>query len=232
MPNLNYFKRKYPSVVYPEYQRAIDWTHVNEIVADVKSIIAEDGIQPAMNLILICRYLINNIPTYDIVDGQHRLEAIAQLATDGIPIAFHIGFVDVRSSQEAEKRYLMFNRSKNHSDTLGVVHQDNKNKLMKECRQWLLSTYSKVFVTGATRRPCINVDDFIDTFVESDYYPNTNTLADFQQTFVDYNDYLTGLDINTLKIGKVKIVDRTVNQIRAHGIYFAFFCKGDYFSMR
>jgi len=206
---------------------------------DIRDYFDKHKVQPAIGLISMCRY--NNINNnsrqviydiYDIYDGQHRIEVIKQLFNEeGLIIAFNVGIVNVRSRAEAEMQYLMFNKSLNHSDTLHIVHDDNKDQLIKQCQQWLLNTYGHVFVSRVTKRPYINIKCFMDAFVKSDYYKPTYTLEQFQENFFNYNSFLIDQGDNILTLGKNKISQITVQKIVDHGIYFAFLSGDDYFCL-
>jgi hypothetical protein len=228
------YVKKFPNARQPPYQRKVIEYHVDTMKSDIKDYIDVNGVQPALGLILLCRYVVNGKYRYDIVDGQHRIKAIKQLYEEGgggVPITFNIGIINVRSEAEAEQQYLMLNRSMNHSEVLEELHKDDKVQLMKECEEWLHSSYGNVFVYRPTKRPYINIGDFIKVYVKSNYFPGTNTLAEFKRVFNEYNNYLGEFDVGNLTLGKSKISANTIETIKSNGIYYAFLCGEDYFAL-
>jgi hypothetical protein len=257
MENYNAFIKRFPTATIPSYQRQLVKEHIDTMRSDILNYINVNKVQPAIGLILMCRYYDNNTNNgsnnninnnhdinnsnninnnrdkyvYDIIDGQHRKVVIEQLSGEGVDITFNVGIVNVRSRDEAKMQYLMFNKSMNHSEVLDITHGDSKDQLMKECEQWLLDAYPSVFVNRSTKRPYINIRYFMDAFVKSNYYQATDSLQQFQDNFYNYNDYLGTFDIGQLTLGKCKINETTIQKIQNHGIYYAFLCGEDYFCL-
>lgn len=232
------FDSLYPNRYYPAYQREIDYQHVDKICEGIREYFQEFNTQCSLGTIYMCRYPVDHLDSkqvaYDIVDGQHRLEAIFALKDD-FHLRFQVAVIDVVNSHQAEKQYLLFNRSKNHSETLDIVHGDNKKQLMDQCRQWLTKTYPNVFTIDKTaKRPRIRVDGFIDSFVKSEYYNGVSTLDDFISIFRDYNNYLASADILPLLVNAYLAVHtsgkNTVHTIKSNRIYFALLNNDSYFT--
>ena len=169
----------------PSIQRSLDPERVAKIRNHIEQRVLNNK-EPIFGAIDLCQL----DGRYYVIDGQHRLKALEEdYKATSRQIPFNCVIYHIQSQEEMKDIFVVRNEGVPVPEW--VINPPRRVQLLREIENWILLI--RCFKNSAnTKRPYININDFMNRLSRSKLFVLVNTLSEFQQVFnkINQTNYL------------------------------------------
>ena len=165
----------------PSIQRSLDQGRVVKIRNHIERQFSNNK-EPIFGAIDLCQL----DGRYYVIDGQHRLRALEEdYRATSRRIPFNCVIYHIQSQEEMKDIFVVRNEGVPVPDW--VINPPRRIQLLREIENWvkIIPCFKN---TANTKRPYININDFMNRLSRSKLFGLVNTLPEFQQIFKKINE--------------------------------------------
>lgn len=218
------------NVEIPKIQRNLSLTRVDLMRQHIREY-ASKGKEPIFGTLDLVS--IEGINKLYVCDGQHRLIALQQeFEFNKFLIPIHCLIYNVSTYEEMEQIFI----TRNSGVAVPEYYLDIKNKLenktelVKDIEQYLSNI--PTFSHSNTRRPMINITNFINTLTKSKIFGLLSSISDFHKILEYINMESANIveNMSEIQLKRYGISQRMLEVWRANAVYVGYDLNFTYFS--
>ena len=184
----------------PSIQRSLDLERVAKIRNHIEQRVLNNK-EPIFGAIDLCQL----DGRYYVIDGQHRLKALEEdYKATSRQIPFNCVIYHIQSQEEMRDIFVVRNEGVPVPEW--VINPPRRVQLLREIENWirLIRCFKD---STSTKRPYININDFMNRLSRSKLFVLVKTLSEFQQIFnkINQSNYLICKD--SIASGRKNISD-------------------------
>jgi len=196
--NKDYFN----TIQIPSFQRPLNMNIVNDLIRHIQERrnIYKEPIFGVLDIVEIPGVFGS---TLYIIDGNHRFFSLKQAYQKyGYDIPFYA--IIYKCENELEAKEIFNIRNMNVQVPEYIINENSRTILYKEIQVFLSSIDG---FNNKTKRPDINLSQFMDKLIESNWIKNINTIGEFNRSITVENERLKNLlsDDNFVKRNRISL---------------------------
>jgi hypothetical protein len=173
-------------IIIPKCQRSLDPKHAKDIF---QYIILSHG--QGCEVVLGTIDVVNWQDKYFLINGRHRMEAIKEAYNCPTPVVIpiYLHIYTIQQKDDLKKIFYLRNKDLPVDDfNLDPTSTQTKKNLLNDIRTWLNNKKSNILQPKPTRRPNVNLSQFMIDLEDSDIFKTIYNLDDFIRIYSIMNN--------------------------------------------